>query len=136
MIARMHVRLADAAARAAGEAGRPIVVLDQDLFSTAVYARHYYGGCPHWIERLAARRRGDLYLLCAPDLPWSADGVRDRPAAREEIHALFVAALPAAGARIAEVTGVGAARGGCRRGRDGSPRVLRTRRRRRVYTSA
>ena len=110
VIARTHVRLADEAETAAKEAGRPLVFLDQDLFSTAVYARHYYGDCPHWIERLAAERRGDLYLLCAPDLPWESDGVRDRPAAREEIHALFAAALSAAGARIAYVTGVGAAR--------------------------
>ena len=110
VIARTHVRLADAAESAAVDAGRPIVFLDQDLFSTSVYARHYYQDCPHWIERLAAERRGDLYLLCAPDLPWESDGVRDRPAAREEIHALFAAALSAAGARIAHVTGLGAAR--------------------------
>ena len=110
VIARTHVRLADAAARAAAEAGRPIVFLDQDLFSTAVYARHYYGDCPQWIERLADERRGDLYLLCAPDLPWETDGVRDRPGAREEIHALFAGALEEAGARVAHVAGVGAAR--------------------------
>jgi NadR type nicotinamide-nucleotide adenylyltransferase len=110
LIARMHVRLADAAEGAAGEAGRPIVFLDQDLFSTSVYARHYYGDCPHWIERLAAERRGDLYLLCVPDLPWESDGVRDRPAAREEIHTLFAASLSAASARVAHVTGLGAAR--------------------------
>ena len=109
-IARTHVRLADAAESAAGEAGRPVVFLDQDLFSTSVYARHYYGDCPHWIERLAAERRGDLYLLCAPDLPWESDGVRDRPVAREEIHALFAAALSAAGAWVVEVTGLGPAR--------------------------
>jgi NadR type nicotinamide-nucleotide adenylyltransferase len=110
VIARTHVRLADEAARAAGEAGRPLVFLDQDLVSTLVYARHYYGDCPHWIERLAAERRGDLYLLCAPDLPWAADGVRDRPAAREEIHALFEEAFAAAGARVVGVTGLGPAR--------------------------
>jgi NadR type nicotinamide-nucleotide adenylyltransferase len=110
VIARAHVRLADEAARAASAAGRPLVLLDQDLVSTSVYARHYYGDCPHWIERLAAERRGDLYLLCAPDLPWAADGVRDRPAAREEIHALFAAALSAAGARVVDVAGLGPAR--------------------------
>jgi nicotinamide riboside kinase len=87
VIARTHVRLADAAARAAGEAGRPVVFLDQDLFSTAVYAWHYYGDCPQWIERLAAERRGDLYLLCAPDLPWESDGVRDRPGDPRALHA-------------------------------------------------
>jgi nicotinamide riboside kinase len=110
VIARTHVRLADDASRTAAEADRALVFLDQDLVSTVVYARHYYGDCPHWIERLAAERRGDLYLLCRPDLPWTSDGVRDRPAAREEIHALFAAALDAAGARVADVSGSGEAR--------------------------
>jgi nicotinamide riboside kinase len=96
--------------RAAAEAGRALVFLDQDLLSTVVYAKHYFGSCPLWIERLAASRRADLYLLCRPDLPWAADGVRDRPAAREEIHALFAAALAAAGARVVEVTGRGSER--------------------------
>jgi NadR type nicotinamide-nucleotide adenylyltransferase len=108
VIARTHVRLADAASRAA--AGRPFVFFDQDLVSTVVYARHYYGDCPRWIERLAVERRGDLYLLCRPDLPWESDGVRDRPAAREELHALFAAALAAAGARVVDVAGGGGAR--------------------------
>ncbi len=107
VIARMHVRLADEASRAALESGRPLVFLDQDLLSTVVYARHYYGRCPAWIERLAAERLGDLYLLCRPDLPWTADGVRDRPETREEIHALFAAALETAGARVVPVAGRG-----------------------------
>ncbi len=107
VIARTHVRLADEAWRAAEEAGRALVFLDQDLLSTVVYARYYYGSCPAWIERFAAERVGDLYLLCAPDLPWSGDGVRDRPAAREEIHALFADALEGAGARVAHVAGAG-----------------------------
>jgi NadR type nicotinamide-nucleotide adenylyltransferase len=110
VIARMHVRLADDAMRAAAGAGHPLVFLDQDLVSTVVYARHYYGDCPRWIERLAVERRGDLYLLCRPDLPWESDGVRDRPAAREEIHALFAATLAAAGARVVDVAGGGGAR--------------------------
>jgi NadR type nicotinamide-nucleotide adenylyltransferase len=107
VIARTHGRLADDASRAAGEARSALVFLDQDLLSTAVYARHYYGSCPAWIERLAIERQGDLYLLCHPDLPWESDGVRDRPEAREEIHALFVEALGAAGARVADVKGAG-----------------------------
>lgn len=110
VIARTHVRLADEAARAASEAGRPLVFFDQDLVSTSVYARHYYGDCPLWIERLSAERQGDLYLLCRPDLPWESDGVRDRPAAREEIHALFAETLAAANARVVDVQGLGPAR--------------------------
>ncbi len=110
VIARTHVRLADEAERAAAEAGRPLVFLDQDLLSTVVYSRHYYGACPHWIERLSAERRGDLYLFCLPDLPWESDGVRDRPAARAEIHVLFAEGLQRSGARVAEVGGSGGAR--------------------------
>jgi NadR type nicotinamide-nucleotide adenylyltransferase len=109
-VARAHMTAADAALREAAEGGRPLVFLDQDLLSTVVYARHYYGNCPRWIERLATERRGDLYLFCSPDLPWEADGVRDRPADREEIHVLFAGALGRAGARVALVSGVGAAR--------------------------
>ena len=106
-IARLHMRLADKAALAAEEAGKALVFLDQDLVSTVVYARHYYGTCPLWIERMALERKGDLYLLCHPDLPWATDGVRDRPEARAEIHALFGAALARAGVRVADVAGVG-----------------------------
>ena len=107
-IARTHVRLADDAILRA--AGADVVFFDQDLLSTVVYAKHYYGSCPLWIERVAAERRADLYLLCAPDLPWESDGIRDRPTARGEMHALFEAALREAGVRTAEVSGAGYAR--------------------------
>ena len=109
-IARAHVAAADAAVRDATSRSRPAVIFDQDLLSTVVYARHYYGDCPSWIQRLAAERLGDLYLLCRPDLPWASDGVRDRPQVREEIHALFASALAETGARVAEVAGRGAGR--------------------------
>jgi NadR type nicotinamide-nucleotide adenylyltransferase len=106
-IARAHVAAADAALRDAEERGRPVIFLDQDLLSTVVYARHYYGSCPGWIETLAAERRGDLYLLCFPDLDWIADAARDRGDLRAEIHALFDAALRKAGARVVEISGSG-----------------------------
>lgn len=105
-IARGQVAGEDAAEAAA----RELLVLDTDLLSTAVYARHYYGSCPAWIEEAARARRGDLYLLCAPDLPWVADGQRDRGGLREEMHRLFARALERLGAPVAVVSGEGAAR--------------------------
>ncbi|MBL8958581.1 MAG: ATP-binding protein [Gemmatimonadetes bacterium] len=84
-----------------------LVVLDTDLVSTVVYAHHYYGACDAWITEEAVARRADLYLWCAPDLPWQADGVRDRPAARAELHSAFGERLHAMGARVLPVDGVG-----------------------------
>lgn len=100
-IARGQIAGEDAAAARAGR----LLLKDTDLVSTVVYARHYYGACPAWIAEAARQRRGDLYLLHHPDVPWIDDGVHDRPDRREEIHGLFVAALDAFGLRRVDVRG-------------------------------
>jgi len=103
LIARAHCAADD---RAMGSGARA-VVFDADLLSTVVYARHYYGSCPPWIEEEALRRRGDLYLLHHPDVPWIGDGVRDQPSPeqRRTIHARFATQLEAAGAPVVDVRG-------------------------------
>ena len=100
-IARGQIAVED---RAIAEA-RGLAVLDTDLVSTTVYARHYYGSCPAWIDQAARERRGDLYLLCDIDVPWVADQARDRPHDRAHMHGLFVAALEALGARYVTIRG-------------------------------
>jgi NadR type nicotinamide-nucleotide adenylyltransferase len=101
-IARGQIAGEDAAEK---EASR-LVVRDTDLVSTLVYARHYFGSCPAWIEQAARVRRGDLYLLCHPDVPWTADGLqRDRPESREQIHGVFGDTLASLGARVVAVRG-------------------------------
>jgi nicotinamide riboside kinase len=82
------------------------VVKDTDLVSTVVYAHHYYGACPEWVERAAEARLADLYLLLHPDVPWVEDGLqRDRPAGRTLLHGLFAARLSALGARVVDISG-------------------------------
>ena len=101
-IARGQMAREDAALAAATR----LVILDTDLLSTVVYARHYYGACPAWIERAAAGRLAGLYLLLHPDVPWVADGLkRDRPHARADIHAAFRNLLVASSAHFVDVTG-------------------------------
>lgn len=104
-IARGQIAIEDRALRDAAAAGARLVLLDTDLASTVIYARHYYGSCPEWIERAARERRADLYLLCHPDVPWVADPQRDRAHARAEMHELFRSELDEIGARWAEVCG-------------------------------
>ncbi len=105
-IARLSMRLEDELLVSAP----PLIFRDTDLVSTVVYAHHYYGHCPPWIEREARTRRADLYLLGRPDLPWTADGVRDRPTQREAIFSEFARKLTAIEARVVELHGAGEAR--------------------------
>lgn len=88
--------------RASGD----LVVLDTDLISTVVYARHYYGSCPAWIENEARRRRADLYLLLDTDVSWQADPARDAGGEeREDLFDAFRAALDEFEARWEIVSG-------------------------------
>src|SRR5688572_12033283 len=84
---------------------RGLIVLDTDLVSTMVYARHYYGSCPAWIEQAVRDRRGNLYLLCDIDVPWVADPQRDRPHHRRHLHGQFVDALSTLGAHTVTIRG-------------------------------
>ena len=104
-IAREHIALADVAAARARTRGASLLVLDTDLLSTVVYARHYYGAAPRWVERAERERRADLYLLCEVDVPWIPDGIRDRPENREEMFALFERAIASRRANVVRVRG-------------------------------
>ena len=104
-IARLSMQLEDEVV-----ARGPLLVRDTDLVSTVVYARHYYGTVEPWIVDEARTRLAELYLLCRPDLPWRADGVRDRPTSRHELFGEFRDTLRAFGATVTEVAGIGGAR--------------------------
>jgi NadR type nicotinamide-nucleotide adenylyltransferase len=100
-IARGQIALEDEyAARA-----RSLVIQDTDLLSTVVYCDHYFGKCPSWIVEKARERRPDLYLLCEIDLPWIADGIRDRGHMREDMQELFRAAVRSSGAPFVAIDG-------------------------------
>jgi NadR type nicotinamide-nucleotide adenylyltransferase len=98
-IARGEMALVDAAPN------EGLVILDTDLISTVVYARHYYGNCPEWIEAAAAARKADLYFLFDIDLPFIADSLRDSAAPRESLYEKFAKTLKDYEANIVPITG-------------------------------
>lgn len=106
-IASEQIAAEDAALAEATRHNVHWLFLDTDLLSTVVYARHYYGACPAWVEAEARARLGDLYLLADIDVPWTADAVRDRPHAREEIHQAFQSVLLEFNATRCLVRGLG-----------------------------
>jgi NadR type nicotinamide-nucleotide adenylyltransferase len=105
VIARGQIDVEDRATRTSG-----LVVLDTDLISTVVYARHYYGSVPDWIVSEARRRRADLYLLMDIDVPWQSDPARDSGHNREELFEKFENALQELEANYERVGGTGEAR--------------------------
>jgi NadR type nicotinamide-nucleotide adenylyltransferase len=98
-IARGQMALEDAAPN------EGLVILDTDLISTVVYARHYYVHCPEWIEAAAATRKADLYLLTDLELPWVADSLRDSAAPRESLYDQFAQTLKDYDANVVTITG-------------------------------
>ena len=100
-IARGQVALEDAAiATAPG-----LLVLDTDLLSTLVYARHFYGAAMPGLESLVRGREPALYLFCDIDVPWVHDPVRDAGDARLALHERFAAQLSAQPVRTVRVFG-------------------------------
>lgn len=53
------------------------VFFDTWLIITRVWFEVVYKRVPGWIDDTIARSRFDLVLLCAPDIPWIADPVRE-----------------------------------------------------------
>jgi len=52
---------------------------DTDLRVIQVWSQHRYGKVDPWVLEELERRTYDLILLCAPDLPWQADPLREHP---------------------------------------------------------
>ena len=82
-----------------------LLIHDTDLLSTVAYCRAYFARCPEWIEAAAIDRKAQLYLVCDIDVPWVADGLRDRGDRRDEMHRLFQSVLTEAGATYVIVRG-------------------------------
>lgn len=100
-IARGQRALEDAyRARASG-----VLFHDTDLLSTVAYCRAYFDRCPEWIEAAAIDGKAPLYFLCDIDVPWVADGLRDRGDRRQEMHDLFKAVLDEARAKYVVLSG-------------------------------
>jgi nicotinamide riboside kinase/phosphopantetheinyl transferase len=87
-----------------------IVVEDTDVLTHRIWFREKYGQ-PH-SELEAMPLKGDLYLLCAPDLAWAADPLREHPkeSDRQRHFELYQSELARNNKIFAVVSGQGSAR--------------------------
>lgn len=86
---------------------RTATVSDACPLVLEVWARIAFGCCPRY--SLSDQQRVDLFLLCAPDLPWEPDPLRVFPDAnrRWEIHRLFESLLRERGLPYVVLQGFG-----------------------------
>lgn len=61
----------------------PAVFFDTFLMISKVWFNHVWHRQPDWFDQAIRTRPMDLYLLCAPDIPWEADNVRENGKIRE-----------------------------------------------------
>lgn len=88
-----------------------VLFCDTNLLQTKVYSEIYYDGyCPPEIELYAKKNTYDLYFLCAIDVPWVADDLRDKPNERAIMFETFKRTLEAQNLPFVELKGNHSAR--------------------------
>lgn len=85
----------------------PLAIADTDLLTYRIWLEWRYGHCPDWVRLLHRRQRPLVYLLCAPDLPWEPDPLRENPSDREPLHQVHRAILDAEGMPFHRIGGSG-----------------------------
>ncbi|MFG6431274.1 AAA family ATPase [Roseateles sp. LYH14W] len=101
-----HIAAEQAARIDAASRQHELVFCDTTPLITALCSQHYFDDDSLLADALAFQRRCDLTLLCAPDLPWQADGIqRDGPAVRQAFDARLRKALAQVGLAWSDIQG-------------------------------
>ena len=90
-IAKGQLALEDAYTQKAIDEEKSLLFIDTDMQVMKVWSEYVFGTCDPFILEAHAERSYDLYLLCAPDLPWIADELREYPdeGPRKELFAIY-----------------------------------------------
>jgi NadR type nicotinamide-nucleotide adenylyltransferase len=84
------------------------VFFDTWMIITKVWMEVVYGEVPSWIPETIRHARVDLFLLCANDIPWIPDPLRENGGEmRHKLFEMYKANLDQFGFRYRIVTGIG-----------------------------
>ena len=88
--------------------GKEWVFFDTWLIITRVWFDVVFSSVPTWLDAAIGEARFDLVLLCAPDLPWVADGVRENGGPeRERLYEQYKLEMQRFGMEWEEIRGSG-----------------------------
>lgn len=66
-----------------------LMACDTDMITIRIWSEEKYGRCHPWIAAQSERRHYDLFLLCAPDMPWEHDPLREHPRDRDRLFGIY-----------------------------------------------
>lgn len=92
--------------RYAAAQARRLVISDTSMMVLHVWAQYRYGRVDPWIVEQLHSQDYHLYLLCAPDIPWKADTLRENPHDRHELLAIYEEELRQLGVPFVRIQGV------------------------------
>ncbi len=72
---------------------QPLIFIDTALVVIKIWGMYKYGRTDPWIEAKLRDQQNTYYLLCAPDLPWEEDPLRENPHDREVLFDMYHTAL-------------------------------------------
>jgi nicotinamide riboside kinase len=70
-------------------ANAPLVVYDTEVLVLKIWSDFKYGSCSKLILDELSQQKIDLYLLCAPDIPYEEDILRENPNDRVELFEIY-----------------------------------------------
>ncbi len=88
-------------------------IFDTDLINYKIWAEEVFGKCPPEIEQGIEEEEDHVYLLCAPDLPWEPDPLRENPTDRDRLFELHRREIKRLGRRYEIIRGTGDTRLAC-----------------------
>lgn len=88
----------------------PLGMLDTDLINYKIWCEVVFGCCHPEILDALEREDHHVYLLCAPDVPWAPDPLRENPHDRDKLFDRHRREIERLGRRYAVVEGLGEAR--------------------------
>lgn len=94
------------------EEGRSVVFCDTDLITIRIWGEEKFGRSDPWIVEQTEIRPYDLWLLCAPDIPWEPDPLRENPHDRDRLFEVYERTLQQLGKPYVVVSGPHEARMG------------------------
>lgn len=73
-----------------GIAANDLQLVDTDFLVFKIWSEYKYDAASPLIHRLISESWFDLHVLCAPDIPWESDDLRENPSDRDDLFLRYV----------------------------------------------